>query len=494
MTGLEPVFTLENTMRETLIVRLCVMTMLLGLAHDVLAQQNPIRSASPGQPASQNSQASNQKGQAAASIGNTVDNISTFGVAPLDTLNQWAAYSNGSSGGQMFGNLGNVMDLGAAALKITSAQQQGNYDAAAGEAEQYVVTTGVKSFVVDVGGGAGGPVGEMVAGAAFSLGQMIQKLPCNGGTVQDCVTDLEFGVYDAFRDHGGGGTNVGPPSRDTTDGGTSVGPLSFDLSNKIGEYFSSDPADGLEPGSTDQHLVAPPGSQPPSAAEALADSATTITAESAQEYANAPGPPPPGPNSERDTDYSSTTVAPVSMNPSDPNSCTKTSDSMGIGSVSINCTPNGQTASQTSLSQNISDLESQLGVQAPPDASGANAQAPPAQANARNGQAATGSPGGSRTNSFAQPQAPIGTLLQPASSENGCSAFNQALANLARRYAPIAGTNSCQAHRAALRLDQLTLQTVDQYARTCAAAAGAVSSTEATIRTESQLVNQACSH
>ena len=65
--------------------------------------------------------------------------------------------------------------------------------------------------------------------------------------------------------------------------------------------------------------------------------ATQLGATGTDADASGPPTPPPGPNSELDPNYASVTVSPLSMQSTDPNSCIKTSNSLGVGSVSIDC-------------------------------------------------------------------------------------------------------------------------------------------------------------
>jgi hypothetical protein len=168
-----------------------------------------------GSPPSQEPSPPISKGQNAAAVGAAVDNISTFGVAPLDSMIQTGAHLQGvPGGGAPSAALGNVLDFGAATANYVAAMQNNDPDAAAAAAAQYAVTATVKGAVTDFGAAVAGAPGEIIAGAAFSAGQIIQKIPCRGGTVQDCVTDAEFAAWSALKPRRApGSSNVPPPQR-----------------------------------------------------------------------------------------------------------------------------------------------------------------------------------------------------------------------------------------------------------------------------------------
>jgi hypothetical protein len=154
------------------------------------------------------------------------------------------------------------------------------------------------------------------------------------------------------------GTNI-------VDGVNAIGDKISGAIDNLTGYFSPAASSGLEPGSPEAQLAqagnlgtpqniattlangayqtgSAPGAANPNAAPQVADAAQDPTQGSADEDDDEDyGPAPPvaalGPNSERDTDYSSVTVTPVPMTSTDPNSCIKTSNALGVGSVSIDC-------------------------------------------------------------------------------------------------------------------------------------------------------------
>jgi hypothetical protein len=125
--------------------------------------------------------------------------------------------------------------------------------------------------------------------------------------------------------------------------------------DNLKSYFSNNANAGLEPGSADaaaaqsanvgspQNILSTVAANYPQTANSVSGAAPASQPGSARtgapsdEYPEPPPVAPSGPNSERDTDYSSVTAAPVPMQSTDPNSCIRTSNAMGVGSVTINC-------------------------------------------------------------------------------------------------------------------------------------------------------------
>jgi len=151
--------------------------------------------------------------------------------------------------------------------------------------------------------------------------------------------------------------------------------------SNIQSYFSAN--DGLDPGSSEAaaaraaNLGTPANvagtlesdyGVDPALAEQIAKSGAGVVAgdgaapasqpddsEDDPQIADTPTAATPGPNSELDPNYASVTVPPVSMQSSDPSSCIRTNNSLGVGSASVDCDQPVQPPKESALEEQNDD-------------------------------------------------------------------------------------------------------------------------------------------